>query len=58
MRHLHDKESAGHKGTVSLIEPVVKLSIKMGRVNYAKEIEGFYHVFLEKGVVEIRGKNN
>lgn len=36
MRHLHEKASAGHKESASLIEPVLMLSISMGRVNFAK----------------------
>lgn len=35
-RHLHKKESGGHKERASLIEPVLMLSISMGRVNFAK----------------------
>lgn len=35
-RHLHEKESGGHKERASLIEPMLMLSISMGRVNFAK----------------------
>lgn len=34
--HLHEKESGGHKERASLIEPMLMLSISMGRVNFAK----------------------
>lgn len=35
-RHLHKKESGDHKDRASLIEPMLMLSISMGRVNSAK----------------------